>query len=1225
MPLSQAHQATQVQAMGERHQTRFQAIKQIPPTEDGGVAVTEAMAAAMNHAPVVAKAPTRQDKGTVRGGWELVKGTFGYGEKPEEAPAPEPPQVVNPVPGWPDESKGQHPVIVPDSVLDRNNPMITYAYVHVPAIREAVTSDPGIMNGVSTVGAMDPRVENLLGDLVAEGKKFSDDLAPWEDAERQGGAGGFFEGLRLRAGVIQKGVGEAAGEEGLKDMMTFGVRGIVKGAKKQAAADELEKARRGLLDELLRSPNLTDRALAVALRPAVAASYKGQLPPGVAALAGFFNTATFNLAPAEVPAYTPEQKFWGEAGGYAAFFLPTPASKLYGLGHKGVNKGITAAVGRSPRLAHALEYIASKPLLSRIAALPVELAKFKAGELTYAFGSPERLMEIAEGQKPVDVFGRQFSQWFNISPTTALYAIVFAAAKGLRIDMPGGEQGLTAYEQAVRRLGLKGKSIRQIEAAYQRHLGHEQLVHTEASEPVQAGSKLADKITESLRINRKARVELNEAYRKARGERTQQFVELRDSLVAQGKNLEQATAEAKQVLTGPLLKTRPEIPQAGRPALTDGEWEVLQKAARDRFPTSNVGYTQLNASEALTKIRGGEVLTPSEIRLVRSIFSLPDPKTGLPDPGSVIAGRQLARVLRQQLPLRDRIIGTAISAPREIAMVMRAVWASGEISYSFRQLRPAFNRDIARWLTGRPSTAWFRAFGRQVSSFWSARKYEQYNDTIVKARSYKMLQGHGQIVEVGPLTDRMFREEGFSSAFADRIPLVRRSNRAAAIAGNSVRVMVADQMLRSYDARGIKVTPQIERKIASSVGNLTGRAVLPRYQSLQGFYNFANETLFSPRFLLARIENVTTLYGTLNRDPVIRSEGITRMAGTVATTVAAAYVAKMFGASVEMDFRSADFLKARHGDTRYDLTEGTGQVMRFIVRMAMAQSKNTAGHIDPSSRKELIAQFLRSKQAPVWGLVASIYTGQDWTGKRIEGFGNPLTSEGWSGEVANKFIYGWLQEVIDKVEQDMTTSGLGDALADAVPVAVAGQLGVGVQTYPNSARTRDTILKDTVAQERWGTNWENLSADQQENLAIDNEDVFAAANLAIAKEGASRDNAKAIALAEKRSKEAGRNVMARLPEDVRQAMTDAGLVITLDRKVGPWELNEERYAAYQRFVTEELKASMPKLLRGRAYRRASEPGRLEMLNDALLEAKEEADFRIDSLATKEARQLKMAR
>ena len=130
-------------------------------------------------------------------------------------------------------------------------------------------------------------------------------------------------------------------------------------------------------------------------------------------------------------------------------------------------------------------------------------------------------------------------------------------------------------------------------------------------------------------------------------------------------------------------------------------------------------------------------------------------------------------------------------------------------------------------------------------------------------------------------------------------------------------------------------------------------------------------------------------------------------------------LAKLGGAEVGTDARSADFLKVRFptprgnaplslivgvpaffgvgtqtygGETRYDILAGQQQYMRLAVQLATGEVvSSTTGRVmrlgegyKPITRKDVLARFIAQKENPVVSFVDEWLTGKDFRGQPFE-------------------------------------------------------------------------------------------------------------------------------------------------------------------------------------------------------------------------------------------------
>ncbi len=237
----------------------------------------------------------------------------------------------------------------------------------------------------------------------------------------------------------------------------------------------------------------------------------------------------------------------------------------------------------------------------------------------------------------------------------------------------------------------------------------------------------------------------------------------------------------------------------------------------------------------------------------------------------------------------------------------------------------------------------------------------------------------------------------------------------------------------------------------------TGRGNLPKF--LQKHAETLNVVMYASRLMAARVGYVPKGIVFSIKNPVIRKEFARELAGLTTFTLGTLYTCKALGAKVEMDPRSTDFGKIRVGDTRIDLMGGFQPYIRYTAQIMTGERKSASGRIYEASRGETFARFLRSKEAPMVGLIHDMWSGETFIGEDAD-----LSSETLARTAYSKFTPLFIQDVIDAVKQEGPT---GAALA------VPAFFGAGATSYgPESYSTKE--LRNSVSQKAYGMDWETL-------------------------------------------------------------------------------------------------------------------------------------------------------
>ncbi len=695
--------------------------------------------------------------------------------------------------------------------------------------------------------------------------------------------------------------------------------------------------------------------------------------------------------------------------------------------------------------------------------------------------------------------------------------------------------------------------------------------------------KLIPQLEKGLKSQKKLRKGVGLAQTKERGRRAGLAAKRRDTLIKRGMSVSEATAKTK--MKGALLGEEYQTPEGSRPKLSNAEWNALQTTALEKFPEKFQYYTQLRAEKAIGKIKSGEVLQNSEIEMMGDLF-----------------GIKLGKLLRKQQPFSDRLLRNIY----DIGGFSKSVIASGDVSFTFRQLLPVL---------GRSPRVWAKSVGKQGRAFFSEEKFRQYQTEVKNSKYYEEAVAHKlPLTDMGEFKPLDVLEEAYPTRFAKKWPLMKQGNRAAVAASNQAKMGLYEKIrgqwakketkaIKSGKVRAVKrhkITDARLDKLASMIGDLTGRSVLPQGRAVVGLANFLNAITFSPRFALSRAKNVGTLFHTLDTDPAIRLEGLKTLAGGFATIGTMVLIAKMFGADTETNPKSADFMKAKKGNTRYDMLGGHGQVIRFIARMATSETKTATGEIKKIPKKDIVAQFAKSKRAPIIGLIMSLYTGKEFSGKPIKGL------EGWSEVALDSVTYLWLQDAIEAFQEHSKTEDPLTALGLATPAAAAAWTGFGVQTYEPSARTSVALLKNEFAQEAYSKDWGELKPVQQRAITRRRKKELEAPERAIKTESAKEEDYGFLSRVAQKNREAGDMAIDALSKGVKDEFARLGVTISLDQTVSKYKLDDERYAEYQQATGRQLKRSLDRMIQSPSWKHYSDNRKEAKIKQKIMLAKRAA-------------------
>jgi hypothetical protein len=234
------------------------------------------------------------------------------------------------------------------------------------------------------------------------------------------------------------------------------------------------------------------------------------------------------------------------------------------------------------------------------------------------------------------------------------------------------------------------------------------------------------------------------------------------------------------------------------------------------------------------------------------------------------------------------------------------------------------------------------------------------------------------------------------------------------------------------------------------VNHATGRGSA---KSLEGAMAPLNAMFFSPRLIMSRVQLLNPAYYA-KLDPFARKQalqGMGQLLGAVSLTL---YMAKLAGAEVGLDPRSADFAKIKVGDTRIDIAGGFQQYLVAGWRLYTGESVNSAGEVREleggfgnPSRYDIAGSFAENKLAPVPGY------GVDWS--KNENFaGDPFDPV---KETARLFVPLGVENAYE---------GFKSSPEAGIASATLGSIGFGTQTY-DAAKKRPKPKSGMTGQQRY--------------------------------------------------------------------------------------------------------------------------------------------------------------
>jgi len=321
-------------------------------------------------------------------------------------------------------------------------------------------------------------------------------------------------------------------------------------------------------------------------------------------------------------------------------------------------------------------------------------------------------------------------------------------------------------------------------------------------------------------------------------------------------------------------------------------------------------------------------------------------------------------------------------------------------------------------LTTKP---FWQAFAHQFKYFADPQAYRDLQASIIAHPDYALAkEGKLGITHLGDKLSS--REEAMQSSLLEHIPglnkLVGASSRAFTGFLNETRFSRFTELLDAARLRGEDVNKgsKVISDLANVVNNFTGRGSLGAHDRYASIQPILNDAFFSPRKIIATIQMFNPLtYLDPRTSPTARMGALRQLGGSLIATVAVLKLAQMAGATVETNPTSTNFLKAKIGNTTFDMTGGNAIYARLLARLITGQSTSGSGKVTtlgqgykPETRADVILNFIRGKLSPTASAIADALYGKDVVNQPFS-----VTSE-----VYNKLVPIIIQDFINLARND---------------------------------------------------------------------------------------------------------------------------------------------------------------------------------------------------------------
>ena len=527
-----------------------------------------------------------------------------------------------------------------------------------------------------------------------------------------------------------------------------------------------------------------------------------------------------------------------------------------------------------------------------------------------------------------------------------------------------------------------------------------------------------------------------------------------DSLKEAKTNYAQESADFSKRRGAALYRGDAKAQEAGGMAGYKEQLKALKNVTKD----SN--FQPVDVSEGfrdrvLTSIQKSEKLLPGEkLNRSKAVLKLFGEVDGTPTPREQklireVMGNDVADLVdeaieqaKSGMTVQD-ILEQVASAPRTQMTVLDA----------------SAPRQLATSFTSHPIVT-TKNYLKSFEHMFRKGKFEQATEamasmTDASGHNYSEFMDSVMNIHLPNVAEKAAEESMSAAPLLSKIPLwgrvVDASNRGMSSAVGRTRFELAKNFIDN--AGGVeevsKLFPENELADLGEVfQTITGRGgkaggFTDRHASI------LSKTLFSGKLWASRF-NMLNPYWYARLSPPARKEAIRSAASFAATAgVVLTLIDQMPGVEVGKDRTSADWLKIKVGNTRFDLLGGFQQNLRVASQIQAGERTNSmTGDTKPVTAGSVLGGLIEGKANPLLGVAYKLMNTLD-----DEDSSNPFArKDEWGNEVNTLSEVGSLGVPlpVSGAKETIDDQGAGKGIAFSLP----GFFGAGVQTY-GDIKTKD--------------------------------------------------------------------------------------------------------------------------------------------------------------------------
>jgi hypothetical protein len=282
-------------------------------------------------------------------------------------------------------------------------------------------------------------------------------------------------------------------------------------------------------------------------------------------------------------------------------------------------------------------------------------------------------------------------------------------------------------------------------------------------------------------------------------------------------------------------------------------------------------------------------------------------------------------------------------------------------------------------------------------------------------------------------------EEAYRGFLAEK-PGFRQLERGYRTYLDTLRMSVWESYVKSLDKAGItwENNPKAYKDAAAFINIASGRGQLRKGGMVEQASDLMGATIFAPRNLVANFQLLDPVrYARM--EPAARKLALKDSLTTLGAMVGTAALLNAAGVKVGFNPLDDDFMQARAGNTRLDLTFGKKSQVQFVARLIAAayNSARGEGNLPGKDALSVAQKFAEGKASPLLSDVLA--------------FGRGRTFEGKSFKEMSTAEKVWEMAPVPMLLKDLTDAYREEGKTGAAKTSLSA-LGARINTYPDRAK-----------------------------------------------------------------------------------------------------------------------------------------------------------------------------